>query len=143
MLRFGSEEEFQAWEQRRRARIKESSVEEHKPMSRKVETPKNRNRHELNGTERRWFERLQIQLYDGEIREVISQAIKFRLAHPRCWYLPDFAVLHNDGALELQEIKGPRIWDDALVKFKVAREQYSGFRWSMWQWKKREWIQLY
>jgi hypothetical protein len=47
-----------------------------------------------------------------------------------------------DGTVEMHEVKGGYIRDDALVKFKVARELYPQFRWRMWQYDKGEWRQV-
>ena len=50
------------------------------------------------------------------------EAIKLRLAD-KTFYTPDFAVMRNDGQIELHEVKG--FWqDDARVKIKVAADMY-------------------
>lgn len=43
-------------------------------------------------------------------------------------YTPDFNVVDQNGQLIFYETKGPRFWDDAKVKLKVAARQYPYYR---------------
>ena len=51
------------------------------------------------------------------------EAIKIRLAD-NTFYTPDFLVVVNDLRLELHEVKGAIVMDDAKVKLKVAAETF-------------------
>lgn len=85
------------------------------------------------------FERILKARYPNS-RAILWEALKFRLAS-RTWYTPDFVRVGNDGHVSVYEVKGPRIWDDAIVKFKVAKEQFPFFTWEMHQ-KKDGWRQV-
>lgn len=58
------------------------------------------------------------------------EPVKFKLAN-RTFYTPDFGVWYQDGKVEMIEIKGPVLRDDAAVKFKVARAMYPMMSWRM------------
>jgi len=51
-------------------------------------------------------------------------------------------VLCPDGGQELIEVKGGHIWEDRLLKFKIARSQFPEYSWSLWQWRKTQWVRL-
>lgn len=51
------------------------------------------------------------------------EAYTLRLAS-RVNYTPDFSVLHPSGELEFFEVKGPYIWPKAMVKLRMAAEQF-------------------
>jgi hypothetical protein len=76
----------------------------------------------MNGTEKRYAQRLEHRRLTGDIAGYWFEAIKFRLAD-KTWYSPDFLVMLADGRLELHEVKG---WmeEDANVKLKVTAETY-------------------
>ena len=58
----------------------------------------------------------------GDVLWYKFEAVKLRLAD-NTFYTPDFAVMANDGVLEMHEVKG--FWqDDARVKIKVAASLY-------------------
>jgi hypothetical protein len=90
---------------------------------------KGRRRHtpgRMNKTEQRYAEHLFLLQRDGAIKWYKFEGIKLKLA-PKTFYMPDFAVIRNDGALEFHEVKGH--WeDDAKVKIKVAAELFPCFR---------------
>ena len=71
-----------------------------------------------------WYERIKLRLGDG------------------CWYTPDFVTIGMDLQLTFHEVKGGHIWDDAKVKFKVAREQYPEFDFELHQKKQGSWTRL-
>lgn len=54
---------------------------------------------------------------------ILSQAITLRLGNG-VRYTPDFVLHHPDTGLTAYETKGPRFWDDAKVKLKVAADLY-------------------
>jgi hypothetical protein len=87
---------------------------------------KGRRRHipgQMNKTEARYADHLELMLKSGEILWYKFEAMTFKLAD-MCRYTPDFAVLFVDGTFELHEVKGGYIRDDAKVKIKVAAETF-------------------
>ena len=84
----------------------------------------------MNKTEAEYECMLKVKARDGEIKAYLAhESIKFKIGANRCWYTPDFAVIANDGVLEMHEVKGPYVRDDARVKFQAATQLYPGFRW--------------
>jgi hypothetical protein len=62
--------------------------------------------------------------------------VKLRLAD-RTFYTPDFQVVNDaTGEIELHEVKGGWIEDDAMVKFKTAAAMFPEYRWKLVQQKK-------
>lgn len=95
----------------------------------------------MNKTEQRWADHLDWLVYCGKARSYVFEGLKFRLAD-KTWYTPDFLVVLPDGRLELHEVKGGFVRDDAKVKYKVARELFPMFGWRMMQWKQGEWGEI-
>ena len=59
-------------------------------------------------------------------------AIKLELANG-CWYTPDI-FCQWDKANICYEVKGPHVWEDAIVKLKVAARVWPAFEfWLMWK----------
>lgn len=133
-VRFATLKEFREWDARRRERLSGASVE--RPPD-AVPTPKPR----MNKTEAAQAQVLELAKRTGTVLEYWFEGVKFRLAD-RTWYTPDFLVLYASGFLECREIKGGFIREDALVKFKVARERFPCFKWSLWQRRKTQWVRL-
>lgn len=76
----------------------------------------------MNKTEAAYEQLLKEYLFGGLIRWYRFEGVKLRLAD-NTFYTPDFAVISEDGVIEMHEVKG--FWrDDARVKIKVAAEQY-------------------
>lgn len=76
----------------------------------------------LNKTEQAYATRLELLKAGGKVLWYGFEAIKLRLAD-NTFYTPDFAVLAEDGVMELHEVKG--FWtDDARVKIKVAADKF-------------------
>ena len=76
----------------------------------------------MNRTEAAYAKTLEGEKHLGFIIGYWFEAINFRLG-AKCYYRPDFLVQMADGTLQIHEVKG--FWqDDALVKIKVAAEQY-------------------
>lgn len=97
----------------------------------------------MNKTERRWHESHNLpRLKSGELMWCEHEALKFRVGVERTWYTPDFPALRADGVLEITEVKGGRIWEDARVKFQAAARQYPWIHWRMVQWKDGKWRTL-
>lgn len=84
----------------------------------KVKTPRPRQ----NKWEREYDAKLRAMYGRGEIQWYEFEGMTLRLADDTR-YTPDFAVMHNDGHVEMVEVKG-FIREDALVKFKVAAERF-------------------
>ena len=89
----------------------------------------------MNKLETDYAVHLTLRHRDGEIRGYVYEGVKLRLAD-RTWYTPDFLVWMADGSLELHEVKGGFIRDDAMVKFKCTAELFPMFRFVMVQYKK-------
>ena len=78
---------------------------------------------QMNRTEAEHAQELELRLRAGDILAWWFQPFRLRLAEDNAWYTPDFAVMHRDGLLEVQEIKG--YWEEAaLVRIKVAAALY-------------------
>lgn len=76
----------------------------------------------MNKTERSYAGHLDQKKYAGKILWFAFEPIKLRLAD-NTFYTPDFAVMADDGVIELHEVKG--FWtDDARVKIKVAADKF-------------------
>jgi hypothetical protein len=76
----------------------------------------------MNKTEQSYAAHLQFRLNEGEVLWWRFEGIKLRLAD-NTFYTCDFAVLAQDGVMEMHEVKGH--WqDDARVKIKVAASIY-------------------
>jgi hypothetical protein len=67
-------------------------------------------------------------------KTVLCQAVKLRLANG-VWYTPDFITFGIPNTSQPQmvawEIKGKHIWEDSIVKLKVAAAQYPMFEWRL------------
>ena len=74
----------------------------------------------MNKTEARYFARLQA---DPDVHWIGYEAVTLKLADD-CRYTPDFAVMRSDGAIELHEVKGGFVREDAWVKVKVAAAKF-------------------
>jgi hypothetical protein len=77
----------------------------------------------LNETEAEYDNLLDMQLRCGDILWYKREGIKLRLA-PKTFLDCDFTVVASDGTLELHEVKGGFIEDDAAVKLKTAAEMF-------------------
>ncbi|MGQ5524892.1 DUF1064 domain-containing protein [Chitinimonas sp. PSY-7] len=77
---------------------------------------------EMNKTEAAYAQRLEAQRQRGEVIWYKFEGVKLRLAD-NTFYSPDFAVMAQNGQMEMHEVKGH--WqDDARVKIKVAADLY-------------------
>lgn len=88
--------------------------------------PRARGRHRpghMNKTEQAYAAILEERQRSGDIELYKFEAIKFRLAD-KTFYTPDFLVMLPDGMIEMHEVKGGWIEDDAAVKIKVAAEEF-------------------
>ena len=83
--------------------------------------PKGQGTSRMNKTEAEYAGMLDIEQRAGEILWYRFEAIKIRLAD-LTFYTPDFLVLPANLQLEIHEVKGGFVMDDAKVKLKVAAE---------------------
>lgn len=88
----------------------------------------------MNGYEKRYAAILGEQMRRGEIEWFQFDSVKLRLAE-KCFYSPDFIVMTASGEIEIHEVKGSFIEDDAKVKLKVAAAMFP-FRFRLCQLKK-------
>lgn len=89
-------------------------------------------------TERRYAERLDA---DPQVIQWWFERDTFTLAR-NCRYTVDFTVRYRDGRrwrIEYHEVKGEHVWDDSIVKFKVAAERFRPWRFAWCQWKNGAW----
>ena len=85
--------------------------------------PKTNGAGRMNKTEAEYARMLDAAQKAGEIQFWRFEAVKVRLADAT-FYTPDFLVLNAAGELELHEVKGVFVMDDARVKFKVCAEHF-------------------
>ena len=94
---------------------------------------------QMNGTEAKYAELLHMRTLTGEVILWHFEAMKFKIAE-QCLFIPDFAVWLSDGTMDIVDVKGGIISDDALVKIKAAADKFPQFTWAIEQYKKKAWI---
>jgi hypothetical protein len=109
-----------------------------KTISRPIQGAAKAKRERMNKTENMFRLLLKARFPDCEIR---FEAYKLRIGE-RCYYCPDFAVIHLSGLIDFYECKGGHIWEDSLIKCKAAKEMYQHHIFEMWQCKKGSWTQI-
>lgn len=77
----------------------------------------------MNKTEAEYAAMLAQQQRMGDVQWWAFEVIKVRLADAT-FYTPDFLVMNAAGEMELHEVKGAFVTDDARVKFKVCAEHF-------------------
>lgn len=77
----------------------------------------------MNKTESEYAQMLEVSKRSGQIAWWAFEPFKIRLAD-RTFYDIDFGVMRADGRLEVHEVKGAYITDDAMVKLKVAAQHF-------------------
>lgn len=94
-----------------------------------------------NKTELRFEqERLKVWLAAGLIQKYEFEAVTLKLANG-CKYTPDYWALSFDGRTQFYEIKARRmIWDDAIVKLKVATAKFDSYAFSLCAYEKGVWV---
>jgi hypothetical protein len=96
----------------------------------------------MNKTECRFRDEiLEPALRAGEIRRYAFEALNLRLGE-HTFHRPDFYVVTTEGRIEIREVKGGFIREDAKTKFKMAAAQFPEFCWQMWQWANRRWTKI-
>jgi hypothetical protein len=77
----------------------------------------------MNETEKCYAWILEARKNKQEIIDYQYEAYKLRIADD-CWYVLDFMVQRLDGVLELHEVKGPYIREDAMIKLRAIAELF-------------------
>lgn len=88
----------------------------------------------LNGTEKRWLERLRSVVCPEWIG---IQCLTFKLGFD-CRYTPDFVTIEN-GIFTVYEVKGGLFREDAKAKLQIAARLYPMFRWVLAVRKNNDW----
>jgi hypothetical protein len=129
-----TEDEYNALISRRKPALAES------PESGGARRAIRQSRREPNKTERRFEqEYLKPMLMSGQIdRCGEHESIRLKIANGLT-YTPDWPTW-KDGRLQFWEIKGARLWDDAIVKLKIAARAYPDIDFCVCQWKGGIWI---
>lgn len=94
----------------------------------------------MNKTEARYSAELDWAIREGRIRWYIFGRFCLKLAY-RTTYTVDFLIQRADGSLQCVEIKG-KLEDDASVKFKLAREMFPQFEWTMLRYECGAWKEV-
>ena len=69
---------------------------------------------------------------------LLYEAVKLQIDQT-CWYLPDFWCPE---LMTFYEVKGPHIFEDAVVKYKAARALHQWAHFEMWQKRLGSWRQI-
>lgn len=85
--------------------------------------PKGQTGSRMNKTEAEWASMLEVRKLAGEVMHYSFEPIKVRMAD-LTFYTPDFLVVLSTGELELHEVKGAYVMDDARLKFKLVAEHF-------------------
>jgi hypothetical protein len=91
----------------------------------------------MNKTEAEYSTILEAQKRVGQIESYDYEVMTLKIAHD-CRLTPDFLVINSLGEIELHEIKGGLIREDAAVKLKVAASRFP-FRFKLCQKKGKNW----
>jgi len=92
---------------------------------------------QLTKTELRYLRLLKVQR--EPLCRILIQAIRLNLGLTNLNYTPDFCVVRPDRTLEMHEVKGAHVYEDARVKFKQAVATYPMFYWVWAQWEQGQW----
>ena len=98
-------------------------------------------RRKMNATEHGFSILLEAQRRAGDIEDYKFESVKLRISD-RCFYTPDFIVERLHQRPLIIEIKGPFIREDALIKFKAAKELHHWADFEMHQRSKDGWLQI-
>jgi hypothetical protein len=78
----------------------------------------------------------------GELEFYRYESLKLVLGEKKI-FTPDYhGRWAATGIIQIWEVKGPWIYEDAMVKFDTARRQFPEFEFELWQRKKGEWIRV-
>jgi hypothetical protein len=93
----------------------------------------------MNKLEQRYAAHLEAEKHLGRIVWWMYHPCNLRLADPKCFYEIDFMYIDTEYRVHYVETKGGRVWDDALVKFKVAATTFPHFIFHWVTQEKGEW----
>ncbi len=85
--------------------------------------PKSASAERMNKLEAEWAGMLEARRLAGELLYWSFEPIKVRMA-TLTFYTPDFLVVRASGEMELHEVKGAFVMDDARLKFKLVAEHF-------------------
>lgn len=97
------------------------------PLPDKPKRKPSHSKGEMNKLEASYAQRLDALKHDGTVKLWQFERLTFPLA-PNTTFTPDFVVFTSTG-IECHEVKGPHVWEDSWVKFKIAAAMYPQFRW--------------
>lgn len=132
-----TEEQYQNYLQKSGKKIEEVAPKlEEKPIKGKIRgKSKDPNKTELE------FQRiLESRKIKGEFTRIEYEGMTLKWCEMR--YTPDFVAFRPDGTLILFEVKGKKIWDRDLVRFKGCRDQWPEFDFELWQKAGGSWMKL-
>jgi len=91
-------------------------------------------------TNARYAQLLDLWQHEGKVKTWAYEPLKLRLGDT-CFYTPDFLVIWTMAPwpIQLHEVKGGFVREDALIKLKTAAARYPYFVFKMLQWVKQEW----
>ncbi len=96
-----------------------------------------RTRGRMNKTEERFAKLLDLLIAAGEVHEYHFEGMTVRLTSPDSEtpvrYTIDFVVLYTNGTVECIDVKGKAVTDAALLRIKLAADQWRMFRWKLAQ----------
>ena len=98
-------------------------------------------RGEKNKTELAYEEYLKTLKLVGEVTNWWFESVTFVLAD-RASYTPDYVVMYATGVVEIIEIKGGIVEDDAAAKFRVARGMFPWLTFKMLKKSKGGWKEV-
>jgi|HubBroStandDraft_4_1064222.scaffolds.fasta_scaffold15550_2 hypothetical protein len=116
-----------------------AEAEERKTRRKTPPTPQTRKR---TATEKRYARFLDEAIANNVVEWWRGEPFTITLA-PKTTYRPDFLVALVNGPLCVVEIKGIHVWEDGVVKFKIARELRPEFVWICVRWLKGKWVLKY
>ena len=94
----------------------------------------------MNNTEKLYVARLELRKHIGEVLWYEFEAINLRLGD-NLFYKPDFLVMTSDRSLQVHEVKGGYVTDDAIMKIKAASAKFP-FDFYMFKYQKKEWEEI-
>lgn len=85
-----------------------------------------------NKTEVEFGLMLEARRHKGEFLIVEFEAVKLKVGDGT-YYTPDWICQSRYARPVIFEVKGKHRWDDAIVKYKAAKERYSWADFEMWE----------
>lgn len=89
-----------------------------------------------NKTEQRYAEDI-LRISEG-IEYYEWEAITLKIGNG-VKYTPDFLVIRSTGVVEIHEVKGPKVWEDSIIKIKAAAAKFHFFKFYIAQWDNGQW----